>query len=169
MVVTCFILESVQLNRYNTLRGKYPWNEISGSTGLAGAVDGALVLRKNRSSDYLYLYVDGRDIVDQQEIALSYDKTSGVWLYEGTAYDVAVTRKQQEIHELIKQSAQGITAKEIAEKLGKNLNTAKNLIQKLKQDNYIYITSIGKYIATTKPTDQEVQATRDALSEKEEE
>ena len=82
---------------------------------------------------------------------------------------LSTSKKQQEIHDLIKLSPQGISAKDIAEKLGKNLNTTKNLIQKLKKDNYIDITSTGKYIATTKPADQELQATRDALSEKEEE
>lgn len=44
-----------------------PMDEISGSTGLSGGVDGALVLKRDRGQGDAYLHVDGRDIEEPAE------------------------------------------------------------------------------------------------------
>src|SRR5829696_6178420 len=50
-----------------------PLDEISGSTGLTGGVDGALVLKRDRGRADAYLHVTGRDIEEEQELALRWD------------------------------------------------------------------------------------------------
>ena len=55
-----------------------PFNMISGSTGLSGATDGQLVLKKDkRGGMQAVLYVTGRDIEDQE---LSLTKQSAKWV-----------------------------------------------------------------------------------------
>lgn len=49
-----------------------PFNEVSGSTGIAGAADTTMIMKKqNRFSDNATLYVAGRD-VEQQEFTLQF-------------------------------------------------------------------------------------------------
>ncbi|MGA2403557.1 MAG: hypothetical protein ABSG91_17925 [Syntrophobacteraceae bacterium] len=52
-----------------------PFDCISGSTGLTGAVDTAVVLRRDRTGRGL-LYVRGRDI-EEKELALDRDSAGG--------------------------------------------------------------------------------------------
>jgi RecA-family ATPase len=47
-----------------------PLDEISGSTGLTGGVDGVLVLKRDRGKADAVLHVDGRDIEEPAEYAL---------------------------------------------------------------------------------------------------
>ena len=56
-----------------------PFNMISGTTGLTGAVDGSLVLIKDkRNTSKARLYVTGRDI-EYKELSLEFDKQQYVW------------------------------------------------------------------------------------------
>jgi hypothetical protein len=139
------------------------WDELSGSTGLAGAADGLLMLRKTRNSDFLSLYVDGRDIIDPRDYALSYDKSTNLYKIEGQAWAVAMAQKQQEIFDLISNYPLGITIRDIAEKLGKNLHTTRVTIQKLKNENKIDLLSGNLYVTcgstlAQQPTAYQVRA-----------
>lgn len=49
-----------------------PFNEISGSTGIAGAADTNFILKRKRSDDTATLLVSGRD-VEYQELTLQFD------------------------------------------------------------------------------------------------
>lgn len=53
-----------------------PFNEISGSTGIAGAADTNFILKRKRSDDTATLLVSGRD-VEYQEMTLQFDNL--VW------------------------------------------------------------------------------------------
>ena len=49
---------------------------ITGSVGLTGGVDGALVLKRKRGQADVYLHVDGRDIENPTELALKFDQNA---------------------------------------------------------------------------------------------
>src|SRR5215207_710344 len=53
-----------------------PLDQVSGSMGLTGGADGALVLNRERGRADAYLYVTGRDIEEEKELALSWDSTT---------------------------------------------------------------------------------------------
>jgi len=58
-----------------------PFNMVSGSTGIIGAVDSVYVLEKeNRTSNKAKLHVTGRDIEDMQ-ISLEFDREETVWRF----------------------------------------------------------------------------------------
>jgi len=62
-----------------------PLDEISGSTGLTGGVDGILVLKCDRGAADAYLHVTGRDIEEDQEYALHWDQEVAGWSLVGDA------------------------------------------------------------------------------------
>jgi hypothetical protein len=56
-----------------------PFNRISGTTGISGAVDSSFVLEKDkRSSNKATLYCVGRDI-EQRELSLEFDANKHIW------------------------------------------------------------------------------------------
>ncbi len=50
-------------------------DEIIGSTGLTGAVDGAMILKRDRGQNEATLFVTGRDVEQEQQLALNFDAT----------------------------------------------------------------------------------------------
>lgn len=65
-----------------------PFNRISGTNGIFGAADTAMVLtREKRRDSETIMSVEGRDI-ERAEIVLSFDKDSGKWVNEGDVDDV---------------------------------------------------------------------------------
>ena len=71
------------------------FNQISGSVGIMGALDAALMIdREQRSDSAATLYVTGRD-VEQQELAIEFDSRSCQWFYRGTAEEIASGKKRE--------------------------------------------------------------------------
>ena len=56
-----------------------PLDTISGSTGLTGGADGAMVLKCERGWAYSFLHVVGRDIEEDVELALNWDPDTVGW------------------------------------------------------------------------------------------
>jgi DNA primase len=111
-----------------------PIDQVSGSVGKAGAVDGFLLLYRKRHETDARLAVIGRDIEEEQEIVLSYDRECASWTAKGDADDdaIATTPERQKILDLLAQHEQGLTCKEIADKLNKNVNTTRNQLCELR-------------------------------------
>src|SRR6266704_1327303 len=77
-----------------------PLDEISGSTGLTGAVDNLLVLKRERGQADAVLHVTGRD-VDEQELALTFSNQTGLWTLAGDAENFRLSQERQEIIDVI--------------------------------------------------------------------
>src|SRR6266567_3107932 len=58
-------------------------DEISGSIGVTGAEDGAPILKRERGQSEAMLYVTGRDIEQDQQLALVFDRTTATWTLAG--------------------------------------------------------------------------------------
>lgn len=107
-------------------------DQITGSTGLTGACDGFLVLKRERGRFDAELFVTGRDIEEEQTYKLSFDKIGAIWTLEGNAEDLARGEVQQEILDLLKDYPDGLTVKEAAEYLdNKNFYTTRTLLNRL--------------------------------------
>ena len=73
-----------------------PFNRISGTSGILGAADTALVLTRDKRSDAeTLLSITGRD-VDEQELVCRFDKTACRWEVLGDAESVAAQKAQRE-------------------------------------------------------------------------
>ncbi len=125
-------------------------DEITGSIGITGAVDGTLILKRERGRQEATLFVTGRDVEQEQNLALSFDATTALWTLVGIAEEVTRTRERQEILDLLTgQLPDGMCPREIAEALDKNYHTTRSLLRRLEEVGDITHTH-KKYVAVTK-------------------
>ena len=109
-------------------------DEITGSIGITGAVDGTLILKRERGQAEATLFVTGRDVEQEQHLALSFDATTALWTLVGNAEEVTRTRERQEILNLLtEQLPDGMCPREIAEALDKNYHTTRSLLRRLEE------------------------------------
>jgi hypothetical protein len=123
-----------------------PQDEISGSTGLAGGVDGFLILRRVPGSKGPTLYVDGRDIEEPAEYALHWNFNTATWTIEGTAEEVHLSRERQDILLVLNRTVEPMAPKEVADLLpGAKHNNVKYLMWQMAQDEQLVKVGTGKY------------------------
>ena len=125
-------------------RASDPIEEVSGSTGLTGAADGVLVLRRERGQADAFLCVTGRDI-DEQELALSFDTPTAQWKYLGAADDYRLSAEREEIRRALLKAARPLSPKEVAEAIGKKDNAVKQLLWKMLRDGQVNPAGTGTY------------------------
>jgi hypothetical protein len=122
-------------------------DEITGSIGLTGAVDGALILKRERGQHEASLFVTGRDIEHEQQLALRFDAQTAMWTLVGNADEVRHTKERQDILDLLsKQFPEGMTPRQVAEALDKNYHTKRCLLRKLEVAGEIQHTD-SQYVA----------------------
>jgi hypothetical protein len=113
-------------------------DEITGSIGMTGAVDGTLILKRERGQAEASLFVTGRDIEREQQLTLSFDVTTALWSVIGNTEEVGRTRARQEIIELLRgQGTDGMNPREIADALEKNYHTTRSTLRKMEQTGEI--------------------------------
>jgi hypothetical protein len=108
-------------------------DEITGSIGMTGAVDGTLILKRERGQAEASLFVTGRDIEREQQLALSFDATTVLWSVIGNTEEVGRTRARQEILELLYEQPEGMSPPEIAQALEKNYHTTRSILRKMEE------------------------------------
>jgi hypothetical protein len=86
-------------------------DSILGSTGLSGAADSIIVLRRKRGEEKAELLATGRDILEKDMILL-FDLDCGGWTIEGNKQDIQEGETQQEIFDWLKENG-AHTPKEI--------------------------------------------------------
>ena len=107
-------------------------DEITGSTGVSGAVDGMLILKRERGQHEASLFVTGRDIEQEQQLALTFDPSAALWTLVGNAEEYRRTKECQEILALLsEQGPEGMSPRQVAEALDKNYHTTRSLLRKM--------------------------------------
>jgi hypothetical protein len=131
-------------------------DEIIGSTGVTGAVDGTLILKRDRGQNEATMFVTGRDVEREQQLALSFDVATALWTLVGNAEELRCSQARQEILDLLReQGNDGMSAREIAEALKKNYHTTRSLLRKIEEVGDIK-RSGGRFIivSTERGSDQ---------------
>jgi hypothetical protein len=103
--------------------------QVSGTLGLTGAVDGALIIDGNRSDKQYKLSLIGRDIPNDDELAIALE--GGIWKILGQAKLVLVKSQRKDILDLLQANPNGLTPKEIAEALRKEGSTIRKLLKSM--------------------------------------
>ncbi|MBU3540228.1 AAA family ATPase [Polynucleobacter sp. UB-Tiil-W10] len=117
--------------------------QISGSLGLSGAVDGALVIDGIRSDKQYKLSLIGRDIPNDDELAISRQE-NGEWKILGEATQVFISAERKEITDVLRLHPAGLKPKEIAEIIGKKQPTVRRLLSSMAVDRQVQ-SSAGTY------------------------
>jgi len=125
-----------------------PLDMVSGSTGLTGGVDGALVLKRDRGKQDATLVVDGRDIEEPSELALRWDAAIASWSLMGDAEEFRMSEERREIVDLLRRVGEELGPKEIAQMLGRSYGAVRVMLPEMANDGLIARASRGKYITT---------------------
>ena len=118
-------------------------HEILGTSGISGAADTDMIMKRSRRQADAELLVSGRD-VEEQALALKFVDNVG-WSIMGDAAEHRQTDQRQVILEVIRNAGEPITAKEVAEATGKNSSTVRTLMTKMLDEGFIYKAGYGKY------------------------
>jgi hypothetical protein len=123
---------------------------ISGTNGLAGAADAALVLRRPRGEADGILSITGRD-VDEAEHALRFTAHNGAWtLLDGPAGDYAMSGHRAAIMRFLRTNP-GRGPKTIAEATGISYETVKKTCQRMNADGQLAADTGGRYRVPDEP------------------
>jgi hypothetical protein len=120
-------------------------DEISGTTGLAAAVDTVLVLKRERGRADATLFLTGRDLEQEREVALKWDPRISGWALLG---DAAEYRQSQERTDVIRVLRSGpASPKDVSEQLDKNYSAVKKLMWSMAraEDPFIEAVNNGRY------------------------
>jgi AAA domain/CHC2 zinc finger len=109
-------------------------SSISGTHGITGSADAALVLKRKRFEKDGTLHVTGRD-VDERELALRFVDQD--WQVLGDATDVWRSEARQAIIDALKKHAK-LMPIELAALTGKNRNTIRRLLHFMREAGEVY-------------------------------
>jgi len=101
-------------------------DEVSGTTGITGAADAIMVLKRGRGKADGTLTLAGRDI-EEQELALKFHPDEGMWELMGEAAEYALSEQRQEIIQILRENGPK-TPKELADLLDKKPGNIKKLL-----------------------------------------
>jgi hypothetical protein len=126
-----------------------PYDAFSGSSGLTAAVEGILLLTRERGQADGYLTVDGKDIKDRQELALGWDANVCTWTIQGDAEQYKISKERREIRQVVEEADEPVTPTYVADALGKSFNTVKKLMWEMSRDGQLRSTGNGRYTTVT--------------------
>ena len=126
-----------------------PYDAFSGSSGLTAAVEGILLLTRERGQADGYLTVDGKDIRDRQELALGWDANVCTWTIQGDAEQYKLSKARQEILHVVETTDEPVTPTFVADALGKSFNAVKKTMWEMSRDAQLASTGSGRYTVVT--------------------
>lgn len=124
-----------------------PLDLVSGSTGLTGAADTILVLRRERTQADATLYVTGRD-VSEQEIALQLDQRSMRWKALGEAAHYRMNNERRKIVDALRALGRSASPSDIAQAINKKRAAVQRLMLKMANEGDLRWLEGGRYELT---------------------
>jgi hypothetical protein len=119
-----------------------PLDTVSGSTGLTGSVDGVMVLTRQRGEADAFLYVDGRDLEETKELALTWNAAIASWTIAGDAEEYQLSQQRRDILQVLEEAGEPLGPKAVTkrlEELGYDVkgNTVKQRIWQMSKDGQL--------------------------------
>lgn len=120
-------------------------NEISGTTGLSGAADTIIVLKRARGEHDGTLSITGRD-VEESEYALKFHADRGAWELLGPAADYAAsTETRRQIMNCLRAGNDGAKPIDVAKKTGLNHDLVKKTMLRMAEAGQLEKGTAGRY------------------------
>jgi hypothetical protein len=132
----------VVIHHQRKLDSDDPLDTASGSTGLTGGADSVLVL--GRDGQGVTLNGRGRDL-DDIEVALSFDKTTGRWTILGEAQDVRQSETRKRILAVLENAPAAMSPSDIATATGIERNTIDQQLYKMLHSGEVLSRARGRY------------------------
>ncbi|MGC9369286.1 MAG: AAA family ATPase [Paracoccaceae bacterium] len=128
------------IHHLRKMLGDDPFDMISGTTGLTGAVDTAFVLHRGKQG--VTLYGRGREI---EEMEQAVEFVGGMWKVLGDAAEVRRSEERSAILEVLEGADEPMGPKEIADALGWKTDNVKQLLFKMHKDGELKKQGRGRY------------------------
>lgn len=129
------------------------YESVSGSLGLTGAADGALVLRRQRGQEYATLFVSGRDVPDERELSIRFDRQLAMWNLAGSAEDgtlgIHLTDNRSIVLHTIRSQRSPVTQSKLMELTGMSKEQIKFQTRSLRNSGLITREPDGWVIQTS--------------------
>ncbi len=109
-----------------------PLDMVSGTNGIAGAVDTVLILKREIGRADATLYVRGRDVAETEH-AMAFEPSSCLWTILGDARDYRISAERQAIVDLLVGAPEPMRPKDIAEALNKKPGTVRKMLHEMSQ------------------------------------
>lgn len=116
---------------------------ISGSTGIVGAADTLMVLQRKRGDLQGIFAVTGRDIIDDGEFAVSFDKDTGKWTMLGEAKEIKAETTQDAIFQFLHSEEEPHSPSSIADALDLGRSYVKLCLNRLKKKGTVIKSGRG--------------------------
>jgi hypothetical protein len=128
-----------------------PLDMITGSVGLTGGVDGALVLKRRRGRANAELHADGRDIEKPVELALKWDARAATWTIIGDAEEYRLSERRRMILTVLENADEALGPKDITEILNAKgvdikCGAVRELLSQMAKDGQVKNLGRGQYI-----------------------
>jgi hypothetical protein len=120
-----------------------PFERVSGTLGLTGAADTAIVL--DRDSGGCTLYARGRD-VEEYERAVLFDKLTCKWAVQGEASEVRRTDERSVILGVLRDADEPMSPADVADATGTPRNNTKQLLFKMARAGEVLKAKRGRYV-----------------------
>lgn len=125
-------------------------DKINGSTALAGACDGLLIIKRDRGQAEAVLCREGKDYDETDEVALKFDIDMGGWVLLGRADDYRITKQRQMIIDHLESCNEPMTPKQIAEATEQDHGYIKTTLRILLNEGIVQQWGYGKYVINQK-------------------
>lgn len=122
-----------------------PLDLISGSIGLTAAADGILVLKRERGRHDATLFVTGRDLPAEQDLALRWDDALTTWTAVGNADEWRLSEERAAILQCLRDAGEHLRPRDIAEALDKPIGTVRKLLWSMTHNGEVQSIGYGKY------------------------
>ncbi len=141
------------IHHLRQLEAADPLEMISGSSGLTGAADGALVLKRDRGKQDATLVIDGRDIEDTSELALRWEADIASWSLMGDAEEYRMSEERRRILEELRQLGRAASTREITDLVDGDYDATRKTLQRMETDGLLVSTTKGrtKYYSPNSP------------------
>ena len=132
----------VVVHHVRKLESDDPLDTVSGTTGLTGAADSILILR--RDAQGMTLYGRGRDI-DEIENAMEFDPTTGRWAILGLAAEIRKSDERLAIIAALKEAGSALSPNEIAGATNMKDGNVRFLLHKMSLAGEVQKDGRGRY------------------------
>lgn len=135
-------------------RSEDPMEWLSGTMGLGGGVDGVWVLDRKRREPQATLHVMGRDLQEDQELALEWDDHLVTFHVVGDADSVRVSRERAAILDTLRREGAPVSPKDLADMVEMSYGAVRRLLSLMREEGQVRRLDYGKYVPETIVRDQ---------------
>ncbi|WP_052488042.1 AAA family ATPase [Gordoniibacillus kamchatkensis] len=120
------------------------FDTVTGTTGITGAADTNLVLDRPRAKVDAILSITGRD-VEEQELAMSFDKESWRWSIVGNMDQIAMPQSEQEIIRAMRSAGEPMKPAQVAALINKDRKATGTYMQRMTEKGHLRGLGNGFY------------------------